>query len=914
MYFAVLGTLEVRADDGSRVDVGAPKRRALLTALLMKAGRPTSVDQLFEALWGDDPPPTAQGSLHAHVARLRSEIGSDRILTVAAGYSVRLGPGELDIEVFEQRLAEGRAAIETRRWDVAADTLRSALTLWRGAPFSDVDAFPIVRGEAAVREAARLEELRLLALDGRIEADLELGRHGPLCGELEALVARHPLREGSWRQMMLALYRSGRQADALAAYRRLRVILVEDLGVEPSPELQELEIRILRQDPTLAGPLIGSIQPAVRLPVARTSLVGRHVELARAVSFLQTRRLLTLTGPGGVGKTRLAIVLAHAVLQDYPDGVLFVDLSPVRDPERVLERIGAITGGGDRPEQVIGNRRILLVLDNFEQVIGAAGDVAALLDHCPSLKILVTSRAPLRIQGEQRLEVPPLTDADAVGLFEQRAEQVLGMTVLARPVVDDIVERLDGLPLAIELAAARLGVLAPRVLRDRLSHRLTILAVGPRDSPDRHRTLRETIAWSYELLAPEAQSAFRRLSVLAGGFDVAAACAVAACDLDVFGDLVEQSLVHQVGDRYAMLETIREFAAEALEADPDATTARDRHLAHFTSIAWDARTKTPDGRRARGEEWLAMCDAERENLRLAFDRAIDRDDAAVVISLFRTVELYWLLIGSPDEGERWGDAALRSKAGADPRTRSQILALLSEFPRFCGDPRRSAALKLEAIEIDRELGDDVGVSIVLDDVASVYASVGEFTKARACLAESMTIHDLRPDEDRRNLVHPLSVFVEVALLEGRATEAAARMAELDAIESGQEVPPDWSVQSDLLWARVRRSMGDEEGALVHAKTAIAAAGRIGFRMAVADAVDELAALSASRYPDRAAGFLGMVDRLRAEARLVGWDPKSHARTAAIVRAAIGESEFARLHAEGHALTMAAIVEASTRPG
>ncbi len=914
MYFAILGTLEVRADDGSTIVVAAPKRRALLAGLLLKGGRPASIEQLTEALWGDTPPRTAHGSLHAHVARLRAEIGADRIITAPGGYALPLDPGELDVDVFERRLADGRAAIETRRWDEAAQALKAALDLWRGSPFSDADDGPIVAGDAAFTEAARLEELRLGALQDRIEADLELGRHGSLSAELEAIIAQHPLRESFWRQLMLALYRSGRQADALAAYRRLRAIMVEELGVDPSPGLQELEIRILRQDPTLAGPLTGSIQPAVRLPVARTSLVGRHAELAQAVSFLQTRRLLTLTGPGGVGKTRLAIVLAHAVLQEYPDGVLFVDLSPVRDPARVLERIGAITGGGDRPEQVIGNRRMLLVLDNFEQVIEAAGDVATLLDHCPSLRIVVTSRAPLRIHGEQRLEVPPLTADDAVGLFELRAEQAIGAAALARPLVDDIVERLDGLPLAIELAAARLGVLAPRVLLDRLSDRLSVLAVGPRDSPDRHRTLRETIAWSHGLLNPAAQAAFRRLSVLAGGFDLAAATAVAACDFETFAELVEQSLVHQVGDRYAMLETIREFAAEELGNGSDAMSARDRHLAHFIFVASNARTKTPDGRRARGSEWLVMCDAERENLRRAFDWAVDGGDEQGVISLFRAVEMYWLLTGSPDEGERWGEAALRSKAGEDPRTRVHILATLSEFPRFCGDPRRAAALKLEAIEIERSLGDHDGLSIVLDDLASVYASTGEFTEARRCLAESMAIHDLRPDEDPRNRVHPLSSLVEVALLEGRPSEAAAWMDERDAAESGREIPPDWFVQSELLRARVRRALGDDEAAEIHLRTTIASAGRIGFRMAVADAVDELAAMSAAEHPDRAARFVGMADRVRAEARLVGWDPEARARTVANLHAAVGEVDYARLHAEGHALTLAAIVEATSQPG
>ncbi len=902
MYFAVLGALQIRADDGTSLAVAAPKRRTILELLLLQAGRPITVEQLSAAMWGERPPRAARESLHAHISRLRREIGADRIETSVDGYILRLAEDELDVRVFERYVADGRRLIETQQWDAAAVALRTALSLWRGPAYPATADSPM-----AQIEVARLEDLQLGAFEDRVTADLARGGHRAVCGELEVMIARHPLRENLWRMLMLALYRSGRQADALGAYRRLRTTLVEDLGVDPAPDLQEMEIRILRQDSSLDGPPTGSFQPPVRLPRPRTSFVGRQADLVRAVALVGSHRLLTLTGPGGVGKTRLAIEIAHAVLEDHPDGVLFVDVSAVRDPSLVLERIGDVTGGGGRPADVIGRRRMLLVLDNLEQVIDAAIDVSALLDDCPSLRIIVTSRAPLRIRGEQRLEVRPLANEDAAGLFAQRARDALRSDVRTRAIIDDIVDRLDGLPLAIELAAARLSVLTQDSLRDRLVDRLTILTTGTRDSPDRHRTLRDTIAWSYGLLDPASQAAFERLSVLAGGFDLSAALAVAACDIDRFGSLVENSLVYRDGDRYAMLETIREFAAQSLGEGPALAAARDRHLEHFVSRAWTARFSAADGRPTRSREWLAMCHAELENLRVAFDWADRRGDGEAVVSLYRSVAVFWLLIGATDEGERWGEVALRSGPAKDPSTRLTILSAASEFPRFSGDPGRSAALKLEAVDIARSVADNDVASIVLDDLASVYASTGEYAKARDCLAESLAARANLPDQplDR---VHPLSSLIELELRESHTIEAAAHLAELDAAEAGRDLIPDWAVELELLRARVKRATGDDVGAAAHLQTVIRDAGRIGFRMPLAEAIDELAAMSVPEDPPRAARLLGMSDRLRAEGRLVGWDPGGRARTVATTRASLGDIEFARVHAEGHALTMAAIVE------
>src|SRR4051812_562562 len=692
MEYRLLGPLEVVTEEGDAIAVPAPKRRALLAALLLEANRPVSPARLSEALWGDDAPPAAEESLHAHVSRLRRELGPGRVVTQPGGYLVRATVAKLDVRSFEHELATATRAAGLSHWDEAADGFGRALELWRGPALADIPCSGYLEPEAA-----RLEELRLTALEGRIDADLELGRHAALTAELAALVVEHPLRERLWRQLMLALYRSGRQADALAAYRRLRLALVEELGIDPSPDIQRLEGRILRQDPTLDGPTPGPLLPLHRLPVPSTSLVGRRDELERAVATLRAHRLLTLTGPGGVGKTRLALLVAHALLADFADGVLFVDLSSTRVPAEVIARIGEATGGGERPAAGIGDRRILLVLDNFEQVVDAAPSIAELLERCPVLHILVTSRTPLRIHAERQLEVPPLPRAAGIALFEDRSRASLYSVDSDEAVLDDIVGRLDGLPLAIELAAAHVRVLSAEALRDRLADRLTLLTAGPRDAPERHRALRETIAWSYDLLSTSARSAFRALSIPAAGFDLAAAEAIGATDLETIAELVDHSLLRRADDRYSMLETIREFAAERAAAEGETSTALDRHLAHYVVVAGSTRRGTTEGGNMAGNAWVVMCMTERDNLRLAFDWAVASDDADAILLLFRATGMFWMMVGAVDEGQRWGEAAIAAaRRLGDPAKLRQPLAALSEYPRFSGDAEQALRLKAEA--------------------------------------------------------------------------------------------------------------------------------------------------------------------------------------------------------------------------
>jgi DNA-binding SARP family transcriptional activator len=472
VQFRILGPIEALVD-GSPASLGAPKQRALLALLLVSRGRVVSADQLIDGLWGESPPASALQSLQVYVHGLRRALGGERIETAGRGYRALVADEELDLDRFERSLERGRAALEADRPDEAAADLREALALWRGSALSDL---PEEARRAA--EAERLEELRLTALELRHEAELACGRHDAAVAELETLTAEHPYRERFLRQRLLALYRSGRQAEALEVYRNARRALADDLGLEPSPALQELERAILQQDPSLAAPAVPtrSTRP---LPVPPTPLVGRRLELAAVSALFRDEgvRLVTLTGPGGTGKTRLALEIAHALEPELRDGALFVGLAAVASPELLVPTIAETLDvrEGERPvaEGVtdhLRERRMLLVLDNFEQLLAAAPFVADLLAAAPRLWVLATSRAPLRLAAEHEYPVPPfetpdaglpfeaLVQTDSLRLFAARARAVDPGFELDEGSASDVARvctQLDGLPLAIELAAAR---------------------------------------------------------------------------------------------------------------------------------------------------------------------------------------------------------------------------------------------------------------------------------------------------------------------------------------------------------------------------------------------------------------------------------------------------------------------------
>jgi predicted ATPase/DNA-binding SARP family transcriptional activator len=864
--FRILGPLEVRAG-GRSLPLGSPKQRALLALLLAYANETLSRERLIDELWADAPPASVDSAVHVYLSRLRRLLetagAGGALMREPHGYRLSVEPEQLDASRFQRLAEEGSRALVAGDAEGAAERLREALALWRGPAFADVLSEPF-----AGVVGGRLEEQRLSALEQRLEADLARGRHDELIGELEELVYEQPYRERLRGQLMLALYRSGRQADALRIYREARQTLVAELGIEPGAELQRLERAILSHDPALQAseapetaprvapstrvarlprgtvtflftdiegstrqlhevgderyarelaayrrivrdacarnggvevdvqgdcvfaafasaaaavaaarslseelapgtirarvglhtgtPLVGEegyvgidvhraarisaaahggqvlmseataalvedgllplgehrlkdlLEPlalfqlgdgafpaprslgASNLPEQPTPFAGRERELAQVLALLHDRhvRLVTLTGPGGSGKTRLALQAAAEAATEFSDGVFWVPLQALRAPELVEPAISQIVGAREDLVGDLGSNRALLLLDNFEQVIGAAPKLGELCARLPNLKLLVTSREPLHLAAEREYPVPPLREREAVAFFGERARAV-------RPdfedddLVPEICRRLDCLPLALELAAARVKALSTQDLARRLGRRLPLLTGGPRDAPERQRTLRATIEWSYELLTPESQRVFTSLAVFVGGCTLEAAEEVCGADLDSVVELVDKNLLGREGERYFMLETIGEYALERLAASGEQTELRRRHAEYYLGLA---RSIEDTIRSPQAAALLDRLERDHHNLRAALD---------------------WLADGTPDRALRlavWGMAGRLHSFG--------------DLALDRGNSLEAARLYRESLEIGRQLNDDLQTAYSLAGIAAVGATRG----------------------------------------------------------------------------------------------------------------------------------------------------------------------------------------------
>jgi len=764
MRFGILGPLQVIDDDGHELALGGRMPRTVLAILLLRANEVVSSDRLVEELWAGAPPASAAKGLHVHVSRLRRalaaspDLGGERLVTAAGGYLLRIAPDELDVQRCQRLIGEGRSLLGTGDLDRALAVLNAALELWRGDVLSDFEYDVFAQGEIA-----RLGEMRATVLEERVAVEMLLGREAQVLGELERLVREYPYRERLRGQLMLALYRTGRQAEALSAYRAARSALVDELGIEPSVELRQLHEAILAQDRALLQTDAGQPAPPpgattdgrapghVHLPAQATPLIGRERELAELMTLAESHRLITLTGTGGTGKTRLGMAFAAGLADRYPDGVWWVPLAMVSEARLVPAAIAAALGDIMDLPMYLRGRALLLVLDNFEHVIEAARAVAELLSGAPGCGVIVTSRERLGVAAEQEYPVAPLSPQAAVELFTERARQV-EPSYAPGAEIDAICERLDRLPLALELAATRVKLLSEQQLLTRLEQRLPLLAGGRRDLPRRHSTMRATIAWSYDLLTGPEQLLLTRLAVFAGSFELEAAEQICDADLDAMRSLIDKSLVrHADNGRLFLLHTTREYALEQFDSSVERDEIRARHARWYFALVADG-----EGPREGADDliWLRQDPA---NVGLALTWALDHDIAAA-LPLADLVFKPWLGAGRIRELERWYERALADPTALSPGDRAKALAGLGNSLVFLERVEQARPALIEALTLYRDAGDERGETLVLLrlGVAEFIAGVPE--SALAWAEQALPIYERL--DDTLGIAHTLHHIAE----------------------------------------------------------------------------------------------------------------------------------------------------------
>jgi predicted ATPase/DNA-binding SARP family transcriptional activator len=874
----MLGPVEVLAGD-RLVELGGPKQRALLAVLALRANEVVSREQLVDALWGSRPPRSAVQSLQVYVHGLRQSLGGERIETHGTGYRLRADASELDHVRFGRLVDAAARSLADERPVVAAAELRSALELWRGTPLGDIAGEPIAESEASALAEQRLHAVELLN-----DAELALGRHEQIAAQLEQLIAAEPYRERFRSQQVLALYRAGRQKEALDAYRRAREALLE-LGVDPSPELQELERRILQQDPTLAAP--EPREPGrIRLPVPPTSLVGRRLEVAAVSALLRSEgvRLLTLTGPGGTGKTRLALAVAAELGPQLPDGACFVDLAALRDASLLAPTIAhalEIAEGGSAEaavEEHLRDRSLLLVLDNVEQLVPNTEVVGRLVAAAPGLVVLATSRTPLRLAAEHEYPVPPLAVPhagekfeeiaanDAVRLFVARARAVdpaFALTEETAGAVAHVCERLDGLPLAIELAAARSKLFPPAALSARLDRRLELLTEGPRDVPARQQTLRSALEWSHELLADRERAVFARLGVFAGGWTVDAAEAVCrdAVD-DVLGALtrlVDDSLVRRLdrtpGPRFAMLETIAEYAREQLDRRGDSDAAGRLHATYFLTLSTDAAPQLLTG----DPDTFRQFDDEHDNLRAALRWFAAAGEPASEVRLLDAIWNFYTVRGNLSEARTLLEAAIEHSTEADARTRALARIHCGACAFRQGDLPRAQNVTEEALALFRELGDESEVGRCIGTLGNIAVGNGDLDRATELYEEAAALS--RAAGNRSRLAVILANLGSIAGQRDDLETSALYAREAADLQRDLEERDGLSVSLHNL-GRAELGLSHPAEARAALSESLALARELGYREVIAYDLSGLAELALlEQESERAAALLGASEDL-----------------------------------------------------
>ena len=937
MEFRILGPIEVLRD-GTRLPLG-PKQRALLAILLMHRNQAIGADRLVELLWGEDSPETAQHSLQVHVSQLRKVLPANTLVSQPPGYLLHADDREVDAIQFEAAAAAAKQRLESGDLDQAVQGFRSALALWRGEPLADVASAPFALGEVA-----RLNELRLRAFEECIDAELALGRHADQLPELEGLVAEYPLRERLRGQLMLALYRSGRQAEASEAFHKTRALLIDQLGMEPGPELQKLFVSILKQDKSL-DIAVRTARPERRethnLPLPLTSFVGRMQELLELRRLVSQNRLVTITGVGGVGKTRLAIQLAHHLVGGFSDGVWLTELAPIRDGGLVARTVASTLGLREQPDRTVQDvitsylegRQVLLFIDNCEHLIQAAAEmIDALLRKCPKVTILATSREALRVEGEVIWQLHPLAvpesdlaatseavaQSDAVRLFLERAAAVSAVPSKdkLRSVVE-ICHHLDGLPLGIELAAATLLTLPVEQLAANLDHRFRMLAAGSRTALRRQQTLEASIDWSYELLSEPERALFRRLAIFTGSFGVehaTAICSGAPVNLDeTFGllsNLVAKSLVTFDSSgpegRYGLLETVHQYAQDRLAQTGEETALGNRHLDWYCSLAERASLAIhgPDQ-----VKWFELLDNEYSNIRAALRWGSERRTEAMA-RLSRSLAFFWMVRGYFTEGRDWLRQALSISTSSS--VRAQALTAAGMLACLQSDSSAVRALLGEARELLEGLDDPATKGMALKLLGWDYWSNG-MTSEGLGLVEQAVAQGRRagPTWGLASHLNDLGWF---AHLSGDRSPRPRRLLE-EALATARQINDIWvcALTLDSL-AQVAADSGDLDTARRCWEECISIATQLRDRFSLPAFLQGFARLATLQgHYERAMCLLAAAARLVSETGAI-WPQPEQERVERMVQAArqpLGDQAADAAWRRGHGMTMAEALSYAT---
>ncbi len=876
LTFRLLGSLEAQAE-GDPTSLGAPKQRLAATWLLdandvvsREGGHGRTLSPMTRR-----PGPRPRSRMYVHNRR---SIGRERIVTWGTGYLLRGETDEIDTAVFERRLSEGRAAL------AAGDDLRSkgllqgALELWRGEALAGLPFVPFV---AVERE--RLGELRLVAEELALEARLALGEHEQLIPKLSAFVAQHPYRERAWGLLMLALYRAGRQSDALEAYRRAHTKLGAELGIEPSPPLRELERAILRHDPSLEPERPVGETRLLALPNPATPLVGREPEIAEVGGLFEQRgaRLVTLVGPGGVGKTRIAIAVARQLGSSRADGAAFVDLASLADASLVPSALATTLGLADEGDALarLATSDLLVVLDNFEHVLDAAPMIAELVAGAPRLRVLVTSRTPLHLSGEQLYTVPPLeVPREGLGVGELLRNPAVSVFLARARAVDrafeltddngrfvaDICRLLDGMPLAIELAAAWSKLLSPQQILPRIARPLELLTGGDRDWPVRHRTLRGTIKWSYDLLDRKARTLFEQLSVFAGGCSLEAVDAVCQTDLDALAALLDHSLLRREQEpghdpRFGLLATIRDFAADQL-TEPERAILRRRHALYYLEAAEQTR-EIIAGSGAREAEFLATLEQDHDNYRAALRWAQESGERGILLRLVTALRLFWMVRGHLAEGRAWFEAALEATGATDEPERAAALSAGGILVYRAGEFELARRWWEEARDRFDDTGDAAASARILGNLAGIAHAEGDLDRATELWQQSA--RELRELGDEMRLAIALGNLGVAATSSGRYEEAVGFLDEALALTRRAE---NWITECSIRFnlGRAAFELGDVARGRHEIQEALRIASQLGYRELVAHCLLGLGDIAASEGEERVAReLLAASDQLAA---------------------------------------------------